>query len=162
MTVERPPVERLSAGELLQLVLDEGTYRSWDVAPLDVSPSPEYAAELAAAGERSGTDEAVITGEGRLHGRRVAVLTCEFAFMGGSIGRAAAERLVLGIERATREGLPLLGAPVSGGTRMQEGTVAFLQMVKIAAAIAAALVVLIIVLVIYSSTRSSTTPSTGT
>jgi len=137
VTVEQQPAQRLSAAELLALVLDEGTYRSWDVAPLDVNPSPEYAAELAAARERSGTDEAVLTGEGRLHGRRVAVLTCEFAFLGGSIGRAAAERLVLGIERATREGLPLLGAPVSGGTRMQEGTVAFLQMVKIAAAIAA-------------------------
>ena len=55
----------------------------------------------------------------------------------GSIGVAAAERLVLAIERATAERLPLLAAPVSGGTRMQEGTVAFLQMVKISAAIAA-------------------------
>ena len=41
------------------------------------------------------------------------------------------------IERATRERLPLLAAPVSGGTRMQEGTVAFVQMVKISQAIAA-------------------------
>ena len=40
------------------------------------------------------------------------------------------------IERATRERLPLLAAPVSGGTRMQEGTVAFVQMVKISQAIA--------------------------
>ena len=50
---------------------------------------------------------------------------------------AAAERLVRAIERATEERLPLLAAPASGGTRMQEGTVAFLQMVKIAAAVAA-------------------------
>jgi acetyl-CoA carboxylase carboxyl transferase subunit beta len=50
---------------------------------------------------------------------------------------ASAERLVQAVERATRERLPLLAAPVSGGTRMQEGTVAFVQMVKISAAIAA-------------------------
>ncbi|MGA8125868.1 MAG: carboxyl transferase domain-containing protein, partial [Mycobacterium sp.] len=39
------------------------------------------------------------------------------------------------VQRATAERLPLLASPSSGGTRMQEGTVAFLQMVKIAAAV---------------------------
>src|SRR4029453_18949584 len=39
--------------------------------------------------------------------------------------------------RATAEGLPVVASPASGGTRMQEGTVAFLQMVKITAALAA-------------------------
>ena len=61
----------------------------------------------------------------------------EFGFLAGSIGRAAAERLVLAFERATREGLPLFAAPSSGGTRMQEGTRAFVGMVKISAAVAA-------------------------
>jgi acetyl-CoA carboxylase alpha subunit len=61
----------------------------------------------------------------------------EFACRAGSIGRAAADRLVTAIERATREGLPLLAAPVSGGTRMQEGTPAFVQMVRITEAVAA-------------------------
>ena len=61
----------------------------------------------------------------------------EFAFLGGSIGVAATERLVLAIERATAQGIPLLASPVSGGTRMQEGTVAFLQMVKLSGAVAA-------------------------
>ena len=56
-------------------------------------------------------------------------------FLAGSIGVAAGERLVRAVERATAERLPLLAAPASGGTRMQEGTVAFLQMVKVAAAI---------------------------
>lgn len=39
------------------------------------------------------------------------------------------------MQRATAERLPLLASPSSGGTRMQEGTVALLQMVKIAAAV---------------------------
>lgn len=130
---------RMSARELLDLALDDGSYLSWD-QPVDdssVPPGSTYEAELAAAREKTGLDEAVITGEGRLRGRRVAVLACEFRFLAGSIGVAAAERLVMAIERATAERLPLMAAPVSGGTRMQEGTVAFLQMVKISAAIAA-------------------------
>ncbi len=117
-------------------MLDEGSFRSWD-RPISAAASPpEYAAELRRARERTGADEAVLTGEGSIHGRRVAVVACEFGFLGGSMGIASAERLVLAVERATRERLPLLAAPVSGGTRMQEGTVAFLQMIKISAAIA--------------------------
>jgi acetyl-CoA carboxylase carboxyl transferase subunit beta len=129
---------RLSASELLDLTLDDSSFISWD-EPVDdatVPPGSPYAAELAAAREKTGLDESVITGEGRLRGRRVAVVACEFRFLAGSIGVGAAERLVTAVERATAERLPLMAAPVSGGTRMQEGTVAFLQMVKISAAIA--------------------------
>ena len=128
---------RLSAHDLIDLVLDDGSWCSWDTAPVRDGISEEYAAELAAAAEKSGVDESVLTGEARMHGRRIAVLVGEFGFLAGSIGRAAADRIVAGIERATREGLPLVAAPVSGGTRMQEGTPAFVQMVRISAAVAA-------------------------
>ena len=94
--------------ELIDLVLDEDSWTSWDTAPDRAGVAAAYAAELAAAQERSGADESVLTGEGRMRGRRVAVLMGEFAFLAGSIGRAAADRLVAAIERATREGLPLL------------------------------------------------------
>lgn len=126
---------RLTATELIDLVLDDDTFRCWDVPPPARTVAPQYAAELAAARRRTGLDESVITGEGLLHGRPVAVVACEFGFLAGSVGVDAAERLVQAIERATSERLPLLAAPVSGGTRMQEGTVAFVQMVKISAAI---------------------------
>lgn len=126
-----------TALEMLTTVLDEGSFTSWDGTPVQPDLGPEYAAQLARAQERSGVDEAVITGEGRLDGRRVAVAAGEFGFLAGSIGAAAGERLTLAIERATREGLPLLASPSSGGTRMQEGTPAFLQMVKIGQAVMA-------------------------
>ena len=116
-------------------VLDDGSFVSWDRQPLALSISDSYARELADAREATGRDEAVLTGEGRVFGRRVAVVVCEFSFLGGSIGVAAAERITAAVERATVERLPLLASPSSGGTRMQEGTVAFLQMVKIAAAV---------------------------
>ncbi|MGZ4442522.1 MAG: carboxyl transferase domain-containing protein, partial [Nocardioidaceae bacterium] len=127
---------RLTATELIDLVLDDGSFVSWDTPPERGEVSEEYAAELAAAQEKTGLDESVVTGEGLMHGRRVVVVACEFGFLAGSIGVASAERLVRAVERATRERLPLLAAPVSGGTRMQEGTVAFVQMVKISSVIA--------------------------
>jgi acetyl-CoA carboxylase beta subunit/acetyl-CoA carboxylase alpha subunit len=134
MSGDRPV--RRDARALRDLVLDAGSWISWD-RPLEQRPAdPGYANELAEAAAKTRQDEAVITGEGTLRGRRVAVVAGEFGFLAGSIGVAAAERLITAIERATEEGLPLLAAPVSGGTRMQEGTVAFLQMIGITAAIA--------------------------
>ncbi len=127
----------MTAADLLAALLDAGTYRSWDAPPLDVRPGPGYAAELARARAATGADESVLTGEGLLGGHRVAVAVSEFGFLGGSIGVAAAERLTGAVERATAAGLPLIAAPASGGTRMQEGAVAFLQMAKITAAVAA-------------------------
>ena len=130
-------MSRLGARALLDTVLDPGSQVSWDTAPLVVAqPGSAYAVELAAAAEASGVDEAIVTGEGRIKGRRIAYVAGEFRFLAGSIGLAAAERIVVAFERARREGLPMFAAPSSGGTRMQEGTPAFLGMVKISASVA--------------------------
>ena len=127
----------MNARDLLDALLDPGTFRSWDTGPVGVRPGPAYAADLAAARKKTGLDESVITGAGLIGGRRVAVAASEFAFLGGSIGVAAGERLARAVERATAERLPMISLPASGGTRMQEGTVAFLQMLKITAAVTA-------------------------
>ena len=126
---------RITTEQLRDAVLDDGSFVSWDSDPLAVPMSESYERDLAGARAATGRNEAVLTGEGRMFRRRVAVVVCEFDFLGGSIGVAAAERITAAVERATAERLPLLASPSSGGTRMQEGTVAFLQMVKIAAAV---------------------------
>jgi len=124
--------------DLLDLVLDPGSFRSWDDAA-DETPRTEssYGSSLRRARERSGSDEAVRTGQGTVEGQRVALLCSEFGFLGGSIGVFAARRLVNALRRATAERMPVLALPASGGTRMQEGTPAFLTMPAIAAAVTA-------------------------
>src|SRR5690625_2535432 len=126
---------RITAGELIDVVLDPGSFRSWDRPSPSAADSDEYAGQLSRARERSGVDESVLTGEGRLAGRPIAVILSEFNFLAGTIGRAASERIVLALERATKERLPIFASPTSGGTRMQEGTHAFLQLVKISQAL---------------------------
>ncbi len=128
-------MSRIRALELRDAVLDEESFVSWDSPPLQVPMSDAYRRELSTASAATGLDESVLSGEGRVMGRRVALVVCEFEFLAGSIGVAAAERIVAAVHRATAERLPLLASPSSGGTRMQEGTVAFLQMVKITAAV---------------------------
>ena len=95
----------------------------------------EYQATLRRAAASAGTDESVLTGRGLVRGRPVAVVVNEFAFLAGSIGRAAAGRIIAAVRRATAEGLPVLASTASGGTRMQEGTPAFVQMAEISRAL---------------------------
>ena len=83
---------RLNAAELIGLVLDEGSWTSWDTPPVRSEMSEAFAAALAAAAAKSGVDESVLSGEGLMHGRRVAVVMGEFGFLAGSIGRAAAPK----------------------------------------------------------------------
>lgn len=128
----------MNALGLLTGLLDAGTFRSWDTPQPDPAAGDAgYAAALARARAATETDESAVTGDGLLRGRRVAVAASEFGFLGGSVGLAAGERLTAAVERATAQRLPLVVLPASGGTRMQEGTLAFLQMVKITAAVTA-------------------------
>jgi acetyl-CoA carboxylase beta subunit/enoyl-CoA hydratase/carnithine racemase len=126
------------ARELIEAVIDEHTYRSWDEefpAPAAAVDNPGYRTDLARARQRSGEDEAVLTGEGDLAGRRIAVVVNEFRFLAGSIGVNTAQRILAAVQRATARGLPLLAVTASGGTRMQEGALAFARMPAIAAAV---------------------------
>ena len=102
----------LTAQGLLDLVLD-GSFESWD-KPATTPGSTVYQQEL--GGGRAGRHrQSVLTGRGLMHGRPVAVLVNEFRFLAGSIGQAAAERIVSAVRRATAEGIPLLATTASGG-----------------------------------------------
>ncbi|MER5350113.1 carboxyl transferase domain-containing protein [Kitasatospora sp. NPDC002551] len=127
----------LTAHQLIGLLVDPGGFVSWDAPPTAGPVAAAYRASLTRARERTGVDEAVLTGLGRIGGEPVALVASEFGFLGGSIGVATAERITRAVERATAERLPLVALPVSGGTRMQEGTAAFLCMLRITSAVQA-------------------------
>ncbi len=110
---------------------------TWDSTARTFSPdSSSYAGDLRRAEGLSGCDESVLTGRICIGAVPCAVIAWEFAFLGGSVGVDTAARIVAAIRRATAEGLPLVSLPRSGGTRMQEGAPAFVQMVAITGAIA--------------------------
>ncbi|MER8101263.1 carboxyl transferase domain-containing protein [Kitasatospora sp. NPDC094016] len=127
----------MTARQLIGLLVDPDGFQGWDEPPAGPPADPGYRASLDRARARTGLDEAVLTGAGLVGGRPVALVASEFGFLGGSIGVATAERITRAVERATAERLPLLALPVSGGTRMQEGSSAFLCMLRITAAVQA-------------------------
>ncbi|WP_367734243.1 carboxyl transferase domain-containing protein [Microbacterium sp. LMI1-1-1.1] len=130
-----PPATR-SALDYIELLTDDGSFRTWDAEPDYSDVSISYGEEPQRVRASPGQNEALLTGEAMIRGTRVALIVSEFAFLGGSVGVEAAHRLAAAFERAGKQQLPVVALPASGGTRMQEGTRAFLAMIDVAASVA--------------------------
>ncbi len=126
---------RLSVGERLDLLLDEGSFAERDAGlvsldPLGFTDTKAYPDRLEAARIKTGLNEAAIWGIGQIHGKRVAIAILDFRFMGGSMGSAVGEKLARCFETALVERIPAIVVTASGGARMQEGTLSLLQLAK--------------------------------
>ena len=126
---------RISAKARLDQLLDPGTFRERDEGlasrdPLGFVDSKSYADRLVAAQLATGRRDAATWGFGALGGRRVAICALDFGFMGGSMGSVVGEKVTRAAEGAFVERVALIVVSASGGARMQEGTLALMQLVK--------------------------------
>ena len=131
---------RLSAEARIALLLDDRSFDEEDaglqsVDALGFVDQKPYPDRLAAAQLATGLRDAAIRGTGLIDGRRVAVCVMDFGFMGGSMGAVVGEKVTRAAEHALAERLPLLIVSASGGARMQEGTLALMQLAKTCAAL---------------------------
>lgn len=126
---------RLSAIEWLSL-LDPESFHEEDagLAPCDplgfVSTKDVYARKLEESQERTGLNDALISGRGLLEGFPLQIAVSEFGFIGGSMGSVYGEKLTRAAERAAAEGEPLLTISATGGARQHEGVLSLMQMAK--------------------------------
>ena len=104
--------------------------------PLSFVDLKPYPVKLAAARKSTGLKDAMISAEGTLEGRPVAICSMEIAFIGGSMGAVVGEMIARAIDRCCQSGKPLIIVSASGGARMQEGAVSLMQMAKICAGLA--------------------------
>jgi acetyl-CoA carboxylase carboxyl transferase subunit beta len=133
---------RVSAPARLAQLLDQGSFRERDAGlvsrdPLGFVDSKSYPDRIAAAQTATGRRDAASWGFGTIAGRRIAICALDFAFMGGSMGSVVGEKVARAAEGALAEGIPLVIVSASGGARMQEGTLALMQLVKTIAALEA-------------------------
>ena len=132
---------RLSAQERLTLLLDPGSFEERDAGLRSQDPlgfkdnRGRYRDRLLAAREKTGSEDALISGVGRIGGYSVVVCVFNFAFMGGSMASVVGEKITRAIELAARKRTPLLIVTCSGGARMQEGVLSLMQMAKTSAAL---------------------------
>ncbi|MFJ9318691.1 carboxyl transferase domain-containing protein [Streptomyces globisporus] len=93
-----------------------------------------YDAARERASARTGEEESVVYGTGLVGDRACVLLSFEFGFLGGSLGRQSGDRLAAAYELALTRRLPLVALVATGGSRMQEGMIALTQLQRVAAA----------------------------
>jgi acetyl-CoA carboxylase carboxyl transferase subunit beta len=124
---------RMSAMARLKSMFDNETW--FDIAVPDVAVDPlkfrdqeRYADRLKTARTKTGLKDAVKLGYGKLDSLAVVIAVQDFDFMGGSLGMAAGEAVIKGLETAVEKSCPFVLFAASGGARMQEGILSLMQM----------------------------------
>ena len=105
---------KLSARERITLILDADTFVEMDM----------FARPACGNGTNSNIPgDGVISGYGKILGRRVFIYSQDFTVFGGSLGEIHAAKIVKIMDHAMRLGVPVIGLNDSGGARIQEGVV---------------------------------------
>ena len=124
---------RMGAVARLKSIFDNETW--YDIALPEVTADPlkfrderKYADRIKDARARTGLNDAIKVGYGKLEGAGVVIAVQDFDFMGGSLGMAAGEAIVRGLELAVEKKSPFIVFAASGGARMQEGILSLMQM----------------------------------
>jgi acetyl-CoA carboxylase carboxyl transferase subunit beta len=128
---------RIPAYERISSIVDEGTFDEWNALMPEENPLafPGYENKLKIAKEKTGLDEAVVTGAAFINKHKVALCVMDSNFIMASMGKVVGEKLTRAFERATVEKLPIIVFTDSGGARMQEGIMSLMQMAKVSVAV---------------------------
>ena len=131
---------RLTASARLELLVDPGTFLEHDaglqsVDVLGFVDQKPYPDRLEAAQAATGMRDAAVWGTAELGGTPIAICVMDFGFMGGSMGAVVGEKVTRAAEYALEFRTPLIVVSASGGARMQEGTLALMQLAKTLAAL---------------------------
>ncbi len=128
------------ARERVTALADSGTFEEtnrWvqSIDPLSFSPRVSYRVRLLADQQRTGLEEAAVTGKCSIGGTEAVLIVLDFGFLGGSMGLVVGEKVALALELAARKKLPAVAVITSGGARIQEGVLSLMQMAKTTVAV---------------------------
>ncbi|MBP1930301.1 acetyl-CoA carboxylase, carboxyltransferase subunit beta [Ammoniphilus resinae] len=128
----------MNAFERIIATLDDGHFFEYDSEMISVDPLsfPDYPEKVEKDREKTGLNEAVLTGEGTIFGYPVVLGVMDSRFRMGSMGSVVGEKIYLAIEKAMAKKYPFILFSASGGARMQEGVLSLMQMAKTSAALA--------------------------
>ncbi|MEH7236305.1 acetyl-CoA carboxylase, carboxyltransferase subunit beta [Bacillus sp. JJ1562] len=128
---------QMTAYERVESLLDEGSFIEFDHDMVSENPLgfPDYLEKLKKDQDKTGINEAVVTGEGTIEGNRIILAIMDSSFRMGSMGSVVGEKITRAIEKAKEEKVPFLIFTASGGARMQEGVLSLMQMAKTSSAL---------------------------
>ncbi len=128
---------RMHINKRLESIIDKDTYKKFDINietnnPLELE---DYPKKLKSLREKTGIEEAVSAGTGKINGQEVVICIMDSGFLMGSMGIVVGEKITYAVEQAIEKRLPLIIFSASGGARMQEGIISLMQMAKTTAAL---------------------------
>ncbi len=132
---------RIVSKNYINILLDDGEFDEFNQHikskdKLKFKAAKRYSDQLKASIKKTGTNEAVLTGFGKINGHRVVFTVMNFSFIGGSMGSVVGEKIARATDVALKQRLPLIIVSASGGARMMEGALSLMQMAKTSAFLA--------------------------
>ena len=123
---------RLSSKRRIQQIVDDETFEEFNLNIETVNPLnlDGYIKKIETLREKTGIDEAVKCGIGKINGEQVVLCVMDSNFILGSMGSVVGEKIAYSIEKAIELKLPVIIFCTSGGARMQEGIISLMQMAK--------------------------------
>lgn len=130
--------ERVNSKEYFALLFDEGKYTELDAKmtsgdPLKFEDTKKYTDRLEATKKKTGINDAVTTGYGKLNGMDISIACMNFNFIGGSMGSVVGEKIARAIKHSIDKEIPFMMISKSGGARMMEAAFSLMQMAKTSA-----------------------------
>ncbi len=132
---------KIDSMERIHALVDEGSFNEFndELSPQDPlsfnDGSGSYVDKVANAKKKTGRNEAIITGFGKINGNDVVFAVMDFSFLGGSMGSIVGEKIYQAVLKSIEIRSPLVIISASGGARMHEGILSLMQMAKTSAAL---------------------------
>lgn len=131
----------LDANARMKLLLDEDSFEEMDGNlvsgdPLKFKGVSSYLNKISENKAKTGLNDAVVSGVGKIEGTPVSIAVMDFRFLGASMGSVVGEKITRVIERGAERKIPVIIVSASGGARMYEGILSLMQMAKTSAALA--------------------------
>ncbi len=132
---------RIGSSEYINILLDNGTFKELDkkmrsADPLQFADTKKYSDRIQDTIKKSGLNDAVKTGTGKINNIEIAFGCMDFKFIGGSMGSVVGEKIARLIDKAYKNKIPLVLISSSGGARMMEAALSLMQMAKTSARLA--------------------------
>ena len=132
---------RIGSKEYIQILLDEKSFKEMDkkmrsTDPLEFTDTKRYRDRIRDTMAKTGLNDAVRTGMGKIDGQDVVLACMDFSFIGGSMGSVVGEKVARAAVAARKEKAALIILSSSGGARMMEGALSLMQLAKTSARLA--------------------------
>ncbi len=131
----------LGARERIESLVDPGSFRESDAGLVSVDSLKfrgvaSYSDRLKYYRQKTGLNDAVLTGDALINGRATGLAVMDFNFIAATMGSVVGEKITRIIEHSTARRQPVIVVSASGGARMYEGMLSLMQMAKTSGALA--------------------------